>query len=64
MEERAKILIVDDKEENLIALERLMAGFSVEPFRALSGNQALQLTLNHHFALALVDVQMPDMDGF
>ncbi|MFA6125946.1 MAG: response regulator [Bacteroidales bacterium] len=59
-----KILIVDDKVENLIALERLMLDFNVEPIRALSGNQALQQTLYHTFALALVDVQMPDMDGF
>jgi PAS domain S-box-containing protein len=64
MSEKAKILIVDDKVENLIALERLMGDFKVEPFRALSGNQALQLTLYHDFALALMDVQMPDMDGF
>jgi PAS domain S-box-containing protein len=64
MSEKAKILIVDDKIENLIALERLMVDFKVEPFRALSGNQALQLTLYHDFALALIDVQMPDMDGF
>jgi len=64
MTEETKILIVDDKVENLIALERLMVDFDVKPIRALSGNQALQLTLNHNFALALVDVQMPDMDGF
>ncbi|MCX6226533.1 MAG: response regulator [Bacteroidia bacterium] len=64
MSEITKILIVDDKIENLIALERLMVDFNVEPIRALSGNQALQLTLYHNFALALVDVQMPDMDGF
>lgn len=64
MSEKTKILIVDDKIENLIALERLMVDFNVEPIRALSGNQALQLTLYHNFALALVDVQMPDMDGF
>jgi PAS domain S-box-containing protein len=64
MSEKTKILIVDDKIENLIALERLMADFNVEPIRALSGNQALQQTLYHDFALALVDVQMPDMDGF
>ena len=64
MADPVNILIVDDKVENLIALERLLSGFNVTTFRALSGNQALQLTLNHTFALALVDVQMPDMDGF
>jgi len=64
MTEKTKILIVDDKIENLIALERLLVEFKVEPVRALSGNEALQLTLYHNFALALIDVQMPDMDGF
>ena len=64
MSGKTKILIVDDKLENLIALERLMVEFDVEPIRALSGNEALQLTLYNDFALALIDVQMPDMDGF
>ncbi len=59
-----KILIVDDKIENLIALEKLLSVFKVETIRALSGNEALQKTLNHNFALALVDVQMPEMDGY
>ncbi len=59
-----KILIVDDKIENLIALEKLLSVFKVETVRALSGNEALQKTLNHNFALALVDVQMPEMDGY
>lgn len=59
-----KILIVDDKIENLVALEKLLAVFEVETIRALSGNEALQKTLNHKFALALVDVQMPEMDGY
>lgn len=64
MSELPKILIVDDKVENLVALEKLLSVFKVEPIRALSGNEALQQTLNHQFALALVDVQMPGMDGY
>jgi PAS domain S-box-containing protein len=64
MSNRTKVLIVDDKVENLIALERLMVEFNIEPIRALSGNEALQLTLYNDFAIALIDVQMPDMDGF
>jgi len=64
MSKLPKILIVDDKVENLIALEKLLSVFNVEPIRALSGNEALQQTLNHRFALALVDVQMPEMDGY
>lgn len=64
MADLPKILIVDDKIENLIALEKLIGGFNAVTVRALSGNEALQHTLNHRFALALVDVQMPEMDGF
>lgn len=59
-----KILIVDDKVENLVALERVLQDLPVEIIRANSGNEALALTLKNEFALALVDVQMPDMDGF
>ena len=64
MTERPKILIVDDKVENLISLERVLSDLDVHFIRALSGNEALQHTLDHRFAIALVDVQMPDMDGF
>ncbi|HEX2936041.1 MAG TPA: response regulator, partial [Bacteroidales bacterium] len=59
-----KILIVDDRAENLIALQVLLKGFQAEIITALSGNEALTKTLEHDFALALIDVQMPDMDGF
>ncbi len=59
-----KILIVDDRPENLLALERVLAETGVEFVRAGSGNEALALTLDNDFALALVDVQMPDMDGY
>lgn len=61
---KPKILIVDDKVENLVALEKLLGNFDVEFVRALSGNEALVNTFLHEFALALVDVQMPDMDGY
>jgi response regulator RpfG family c-di-GMP phosphodiesterase len=61
---RPKILIVDDRIENLVALEVLLQDINVRCIRALSGNEALQLTLEHEFALALIDVQMPEMDGF
>ncbi len=59
-----KILIVDDKVENLVSLETLLEDLNVEFIRAQSGNEALEKTLEHEFALALVDVQMPEMDGF
>lgn len=61
---KPKILIVDDRTENLIALKKVLAELDVELIEASSGNEALQLTLRHTFALALLDVQMPDMDGY
>lgn len=59
-----KILMVDDKPENLIALERLLRDLPVRLYKANSGNEALRLTLHHEFALALLDIQMPEMDGY
>lgn len=59
-----KCLIVDDLEENLIALKSLLKDENVQVMTAKSGMDALNLLLQHDFALALVDVQMPEMDGF
>jgi signal transduction histidine kinase len=64
MKNKPKILIVDDKIGNIVALERLLANQNVDFVRALSGNEALSMTIKHEFALALLDVQMPEMDGF
>ncbi len=64
MKVKPKILIVDDKVENLVALEKTLADLNVDFVRATSGNDALAETLEQEFALALVDVQMPGMDGF
>ena len=50
--------------ENLVALETLLGSLDVEFIRAHSGNDALEKTLDHDFAIALVDVQMPGLDGF
>jgi signal transduction histidine kinase len=58
------ILIVDDRPENLTAMEALLGDLDVELVTALSGNEALRLTLKTDFALVLLDVQMPEMDGF
>lgn len=59
-----KILIVDDRPENLVALEVILKDLDVELVKATSGNEALKATLYHDFALALLDIQMPEMDGY
>lgn len=59
-----EILIVDDHEENLLVLEGILEDCEVTPIRALSGQEALSLTLDHDFAVVLLDVMMPEMDGF
>jgi CheY-like chemotaxis protein len=58
------ILLVDDRPDNLLALEQILGEQGYELVRALSGNEALRLTLRQNFALILMDVQMPEMDGF
>ncbi len=58
------ILMVDDREENLTALERVLRDMDVDLLKATSGNEALRLTLHNDFALALLDIQMPGMDGY
>ena len=61
---QAKLLIVDDLPENLLALEALIKREDRTVFKALSADEALSLLLQHEFALAILDVQMPGMDGF
>jgi CheY-like chemotaxis protein len=60
----SKVLIVDDLADNLQALDALIRHQQRIVFHAASGEQALQLLLEHEFALAILDVQMPGMDGF
>jgi signal transduction histidine kinase len=60
----AKILIVDDKVSNLLALGNVLKRQPVEIIKAASGEEALRACLNHDFALAILDVQMPVMDGY
>ena len=62
--ERAKVLLVDDRKENLLSLEALLEDLDITIMTATSGNQALGLLFDHEFALVLMDVQMPEMDGF
>lgn len=59
-----KILLVDDKPENLVALEAVLDGLGQELIKAQSGKDALRACLEHDFAAILLDVKMPDMDGF
>ena len=64
IESYPSILIVDDCPENLLALEGALEEMQCNIFTATSGQEALRLALKHHFDLALLDVQMPGMDGF
>lgn len=61
---KQNILIVDDHRENLIALEAILEDPRRNLVMASSGNEALQLAMKYDFALVLLDVQMPEMDGF
>jgi signal transduction histidine kinase len=60
----SKILIVDDKPENLYSLECMLAGEGREIVKASGGNEALRIALQEDIALILLDVQMPEMDGY
>ncbi|HEY1064835.1 MAG TPA: response regulator [Pirellulales bacterium] len=62
--EPVHFLLVDDLEENLLALEGLLRRDGLLLLKARSGSEALELLLKYEVALALVDVQMPGMDGF
>jgi two-component system, sensor histidine kinase len=61
---RPKILIVDDLQENLISLEMILSDFEVDFVKATSGKDALRATIKDDFAMAILDVQMPGMDGY
>ncbi|KQQ55801.1 histidine kinase [Pseudomonas sp. Leaf127] len=61
---QTKLLIVDDLPENLLALEALIKREDRIVYKALSADEALSLLLQHEFALAMLDVQMPGMNGF
>ena len=60
----AAVLLVDDRAENLLALEAILEPLGQELVRAHSGEEALRELLRRDFAVILLDVQMPDLDGF
>ncbi len=65
MSEQVALLLVDDRPENLVALKAVLGEHdTLDMVTAASGNDALRLTLRRDFALVLLDVQMPGMDGF
>ncbi|MEG4112434.1 MULTISPECIES: response regulator [unclassified Microcoleus] len=61
---RVNVLLVDDRPENLVALEAILNSPSYHLVQASSGAEALRCLLNEDFAVILLDVQMPGMDGF
>lgn len=64
VERRAKVLAVDDRKENLIALEAILHSLPLETVSVLSGEDALKKLLTEDYAAILLDAQMPGMDGF
>lgn len=62
--DEVNLLIVDDLPENLLALDALLQAPGIRVHQAESAEQALELLLRYEFALAILDVQMPGMDGF
>src|SRR6266498_2399942 len=61
---KVKILLVDDDRDNLLALQAVLESLDEELMLAESGTAALRLCLEHDFAAILLDVRMPEMDGF
>jgi signal transduction histidine kinase len=62
--DRVNILLVDDQPANLVALEAMLQDLGQNLIKAESGREALKWLLTHEFAVILLDVKMPDMDGF
>jgi CheY-like chemotaxis protein len=61
---KVKVLLVDDRPEELLAMEAVLSGLDAELHTARSGRDALRTLLKHEFAVIVLDVNMPDMNGF
>ncbi len=64
MSHENKILIVDDNEANRFCVESILMPLKLSPFQACSGDEALQQILSHDFAVILLDVEMPGLNGY
>ena len=64
LDDRPAVLLVDDRKQNLIALEAVLEPLPCRLVSVISGEEALKALLNEEFAVVLLDVQMPGMDGF
>ena len=63
-DDKIEVLLVDDRPENLLDLETVLASPDYRLVKAASGDEAFRFLLDHEPALILMDVQMPDLDGF
>jgi CheY-like chemotaxis protein len=61
---KAKVLVVDDEPHSLLAMQELLSGPDREVVSGASGKEALRRILKDDFAIVLLDVRMPEMDGF
>ena len=64
MSRQARILLVDDRPENLVALEAILSSLDQILVPVRSGEQAIQAVLADEYAVVLLDIMMPGMDGF
>lgn len=64
MDEKVNVLVVDDVRENHLVMNSVLNDHEINVINAMSGEEALSLCANHEFAVILMDVQMPGMDGF
>ncbi len=61
---RSNVLAVDDRPENLVAIDSILKDLEIQLFKAFSGQEALEKVIKEEFAMVLLDAHMPEMDGF